>query len=237
MLPPGELPPPTWQRGNIRLWLGDSVAIAPKIEGVQAVIADPPYGLKYFHKHSSSKRTLGITKERQWHGKASMIQGDDAPFDPTPWLNFPQVCLWGGNHFAHRLPPKPLWLVWDKIVNPQTYGKLSFADCEMAWTNGKGTAKIYHHLWQGCRRAGEGSNKGGKLHPNQKPINLMAWCIDQLKVPTGALILDPYMSVGTTIIAAIRLGHPACGIEIDERFFHKAVARINAELDAAVHPQ
>jgi len=64
-----------------------------------------------------------------------------------------------------------------------------------------------------------------KDHPTQKPLALMAWCIDRL--PTEAkTILDPFMGSGTTGVAAISLGRQFVGIEIEPRYFDIACKRI-----------
>lgn len=222
--------------GRVALYNGDCLEIASSLQGVDALITDPPYGISYYHSGGGREGTHGLqggdivtAKAKAWSGKESMIIGDDKPFDPTPWLQYPVVILWGGNHFSDRLPKNPKWLIWDKIVVPETYGKFSFADCEMAWTNQKGTARIYKQLWQGCRREGE-SNAEGKLHPNQKPIALMQWCMDQAKLPESCTVLDPYMGSGSTIIAAIRTGRKAIGIEKDPKHFKTSVERITKEI-------
>lgn len=221
--------------GRVTLYLGDSLAIAPTLKGVDALISDPPYGISYFHSGGGGRSSTleggdpATARAKAYAGVGAMIIGDDKPFDPTPWLQYPSVILWGGNHFSDKLPKNPKWLIWDKIVVPETYGKFSFADCEMAWTNQKGTARIYKQLWQGCRREGE-SNAEGKLHPNQKPIMLMQWCMEEAKLPESCTVLDPYMGSGSTIIAAIRTGRRAIGIEMDPTHYEAAKARIINEL-------
>ena len=64
----------------------------------------------------------------------------------------------------------------------------------------------------------------------------MSWCMDMAKVQPGQLILDPYMGSGTTLIAAIRTGRRAIGIEIDERHFNTAVERVRRELAQPMLP-
>ena len=59
---------------------------------------------------------------------------------------------------------------------------------------------------------------------------LMQWCMEQARVPEGATVLDPYMGSGSTIIAAIRTGRKAIGIEKDPAHFKTAVERIKREL-------
>jgi len=73
-----------------------------------------------------------------------------------------------------------------------------------------------------------------RIHPAQKPVPLMAWCIEKTKLPKGSTILDPYMGSGTTGLAAIRLGMNFIGIERDAAHYKTACDRIAHELDGAL---
>jgi DNA modification methylase len=217
--------------GRVRLINGDCLDVLPTLGRVDACVTDPPYGISYFHSGGGGG---GIgnpeaARAKAFFSKSDMITGDNIPFDPSHLLHFKKIVLFGANHYSDKLPKSAKWLIWDKIVVPETYGKFSFADCEMAWTNAKGTARIYKHLWQGCRRSGE-SNKGGKLHPNRKPVELMMWCMNQIGVEKDDVVLDPYMGSGTTCLACLRLGFSFIGIEIDPRYFKVAVARVQAAM-------
>jgi site-specific DNA-methyltransferase (adenine-specific) len=88
---------------------------------------------------------------------------------------------------------------------------------------------MHSQLWRGlCVRGAE--NAQAKLHPTQKPVALMAWCIGQAKVPTASTVLDPYMGSGTTLRAAKDLGRKAIGIEIEERYCEIAAKRMAQEV-------
>ena len=63
---------------------------------------------------------------------------------------------------------------------------------------------------------------GPKLHPAQKPIELMMWCVQQ----TTGLVLDPYAGSFTTGLACLRLGRPYIGIEIDAGYFAVGLKRL-----------
>ncbi len=56
----------------------------------------------------------------------------------------------------------------------------------------------------------------------------MQWCIEQMKLPIGTTILDPYMGSGTTGVAAVALGYNFIGIERDAEYFKIAQERIDA---------
>ena len=64
-----------------------------------------------------------------------------------------------------------------------------------------------------------------RVHPTQKPIALMEWCIGHLPA-TAQTILDPFMGSGTTGVACARLGRRFIGIEIEPKYFDIACRRI-----------
>ena len=68
------------------------------------------------------------------------------------------------------------------------------------------------------------ANKEERLHPTQKPIQVMQWCLGFL--PNAQTILDPFMGSGTTGVACVKLGRSFIGIEIDEGYFDIACDRI-----------
>lgn len=204
--------------GPCTLYLGDCLKIAPTLEGVDAVISDPPYGIGYF------KGSGGKGKHTRRNIKR--IHGDDSPFNPLVWTKYKNVLLWGADHYAKRLP-RGRWLVWDKLNGIPSFD--SFSDVEVAWHNRTGAARIFHFLWKGICQ--QGDKAGGRVHPTQKPVPLMAWCIEQCNVPSGATVLDPYMGSGSTGIAAIRTGRRFIGIEIDPSHFETAVDRIRKEVE------
>jgi site-specific DNA-methyltransferase (adenine-specific) len=209
--------------GDATLYLGDCREILPTLGRVDAVVTDPPYGIGY---HA---RTIGASETRagrsQYEGEG--IIGDDTEFDPTLLLAFPTCVIWGGNHFADKLPPSSAWWVWDKRGDPAFYGKTTFADCEIAWTNCPGPARMYKQIWNGIVREGEEAARSGygRVHPTQKPERLMRWCVERIEAET---ILDPFMGSGTTGVACAKLGRKFIGIEIEERYFDIACRRIEA---------
>lgn len=214
--------------GTATLYCGDCREIVPTLPPVDALVTDPPYGVKERTQRASAGRSK--TKDgyfihaRDWPS----VIGDDEPFDPKPWLAIaPQAILWGGNHYASRLPNASKWLVWDKR---QETAPDDNADVELAWTNIGGVARMHRQLWRGiCRRGEENiASAGPRVHPTQKPVALMEWCLGF--VPTARLILDPFMGSGTTGVACLRRECAFIGIEIDPTYFETACRRLDTEL-------
>ena len=185
--------------GGQMLILGDSRLVVPTLPRPDAIVTDPPYG-------------IGITKSNRLaisRGMGGKVW-DDKPADLASLLAIGcQMIVWGGNYFD--LPPCRGPLVWDK----NNAGR-DFADFEMAWTNIDMVARriIFRPM----------NMDGGKLHPTQKPITVMEWCLGFL--PDAQTILDPFMGSGTTLVACQKLGRAGTGIEIDPDYFEIACRRV-----------
>lgn len=66
---------------------------------------------------------------------------------------------------------------------------------------------------------------GKNLHDTEKPVELMKILIENSSQP-GETVIDPFMGIGSTGIAANRLGRKFIGIELDEQYFNIAKKRI-----------
>ena len=196
---------------------------------VDAVVTDPPYGMAL----NTSYKSRGRSKLAECNDFPP-VHGDDKPFDPSPWLDFPIVCLFGANYYSDKLPARSKWLVWDKREGS---GINDGADIEMAWTKcRRGTVpRLFHHKWNGIIKASERDQR--RVHPTQKPVALMEWVFEQLGVPLGATILDPFCGSGTTGVACVKTGRRFIGIEIDPGYCEIARKRISEAVPDIVEIQ
>ena len=216
---------PTWQTddGSVKLYLGDCLKILSELEAgsVDAVVTDPPYGIDYNPRRSQGSAASGSRRLLE------RVKGDSQPFNPTPLLalSLPTM-FWGGNNFSSRLPDSSGWLVWDKRDAGSIFRGFIMSDVELAWTNVTQRTHVFSHRWCGHLRDSE---RDLFVHPTQKSVALMAWCLSFL--PDSKTILDPFMGSGTTGVACVRTGRKFIGIEIDEKYFTIAVNRIEAELN------
>ena len=208
--------------GNATLYLGDCRDILPTLPKVDAVITDPPYGIK---EHGGKVR-FGPASAAKGFGSHKDYQDlgwDNAPPDAELFASIlavaPIQIVWGANHFVSKIGlDASQWLVWHK----KGADKSGFADCELAWTNLGGAVRYFKYDWVGFGAINSGEKRE---HPTQKPVPLMEWCISQAGNP--AMILDPFMGSGTTGVAAMNLQREFIGIEREPKYFDIACRRID----------
>ena len=73
-------------------------------------------------------------------------------------------------------------------------------------------------------------NRNGKLHPTQKPVELLEYLIKTYS-NEGNTILDNCMGSGTTAIACIKEKRNFIGFELDKEYYDKACKRIKLEME------
>lgn len=193
--------------GNATLYLGDCRDILPTLDKVGAVVTDPPYGIGA-DKHAG-KAENGWT---QWEGESwDHERPSRDAFDAILACSKHQI-IWGGNYFTDFLPPTMQWLVWDKGQR-----NFSLADCEFAWSSQRKAARIF-------TLPRSRALQDGKVHPTQKSVHLMQWCLGFVK--DAETICDPFMGSGTTGVAAVQMGRKFIGIEREQKYFDIACERI-----------
>ena len=200
---------------DVTLYRGDCSEVLPTLGRVDAVITDPPYGIGSWN--STGGNSLGARECEQINRWDSRVAEHVLRLAIAA---APIAVCWGGNYLMDILGSCRAPLIWDKALRG-----MHFADGEMAWTNFTwGTLRILNFPLSA------GDTKGNRVHPTQKPIEVMRWSIEQTKTRPNDLILDPFMGSGTTGVAAVKLGRRFIGIEIDPGYFEIAKRRISEAL-------
>lgn len=203
---PGQL----WELGDHRLLCGDStkkedVDRVMGGEKADGVVTDPPYGIGYAGSMKLGQEKFGW---KQYEGGWDESRPTDEQI--TFISSFAkQVIIWGGNFFP-CLPVSAGWLVWNKIQR-----NFSMGEGELAWTNFKNSIRLFDLSRAACV-------SDGKVHPTQKSVELIKWCLDFID---GALIADFYSGSGTTIIACEQLGRKCRAIELNPGYVAVALQR------------
>jgi len=141
------------------------------------------------------------------------------------WFKVNPMPNWLGVRFTNATETL-IWAVRDRDSKKYTFNKEAARNyCYKDW--GK---KLAYNVWRipicsGTERLKD--EKGRRLHPTQKPEELMERIIT-ISTKPGDLILDPMAGVGTTGVVAKRLGRSFIMIEKDERYVSAALNRILA---------
>ena len=190
--------------GSHVLYRADCRDVLDEIGRVDAVVTDPPYGAncEKFNRPQFVKHRANSSWDRQTVPDELM----QSVIQTGKW-----AAIFGGNYYL--MPPSRCWLVWDKYQSG-----LSFADCELCWTNFPGSTRRLRF----ASRLND-SEKGD--HPTQKPVGVMSWVIGHIPGEPKT-IFDPFMGSGTTGVACANAGIRFIGIEREQDYFDTACKRI-----------
>ena len=206
--------------GSVVLFEGDAMSADFDFVAEQrcsmALVTDPPYGVRY-------QSNLGNTTSRAIVGDESTEARDEAlqrfRCGQSPSLVF-------GTWKVPRPAGVREVLIWSKGDWP------GMGDLSIPW--GRSHEEIYvlgsgfigHRTGTVLSENRISSAKGPKRHPTVKPVPLMERLL--ASIPESFTILDPFAGSGSTLVAALRLGRKAIGIEIDPIYFETASRRIAA---------
>lgn len=212
--------------GQATVIAGDTLDVLRHFEDGQfdAVVTDPPYGIKYRPNRFES------------------IANDDAPYvwwladahrvlrDGGALLCF---CRWdvqeafrvaiGWAGFTVRSQ-----VIWDRDTHGTGDVRGAFAPRhDVVWFATKGRFAFPNGRPASIVKAMRVS--GDELcHPNQKPVSLMRQLVRAV-TRRGDVILDPFAGSGSTLVAAAHEGRFAVGIELDQHYVEVAVERCRAQ--------
>lgn len=210
-------------------------------KSVDTIITDPPYFLSMGHAgNKENAKNSQLNSNRTFNDLAIC-----APFYKELFNEYRRVLKddghfyfftdWRGYAFYFplinaALPVRNL-IVWDKKSGPGSYYSYAhefviFGTAAPKLRNKGGT----NVLRMAAFSSGAKSTNGEKVHPTQKPVELIAKFIEDSTEP-GAVILDTFMGSGTTAVACLRTGRSFIGFELDEGYHAIAQQRIAEEVD------
>ena len=202
---------PYWEDVNrgLRIFCADCRDILPTFADGEfgSVVTDPPYGIGFADwdippDSAILQQCLRVAEGTvlmfgSWREPAwSHFQGLQPRFD--------RMAVWAKRYFGPevdglRTQWSPMWL-WRPCPNG-----------------------LVSDLWQQGFQPGAKADPDCPRHKTPKPVFLT---VELLRRLGGRSTLDPYMSSGTTLVAAAKLGIPAVGIEISERYCEMARCRL-----------
>jgi DNA modification methylase len=230
--------------GAATLWHGDSRELLGRIPdaSVDLICTDPPYNLG-----SYSTGNIEMSWRKAFNN--DVAAWDQEPFAPEAWLDeFRRVLKPTGTLFAftsynllgrwHAAFDPAFdtfqFVVWHKTNPPPKLRRAGFLNsCELivaCWDQGHtwnfGRQRDMHNFIEAPICAGRERLKD-PVHPTQKPLRVLRQLVEWATQP-GDLVLDPFMGVGSTGVAALELGRRFVGIELDETYVEAARRRVDA---------
>lgn len=197
---------------DVTLHLGDAVEIVPSLQ-YDCIVSDPPYGMAFRSNHRIEKHEA-IAND----GNAELLAW--ACTLPAPHSRY-LFCRWDN---LQDVPLPKSCVTWVK-------NNWSMGDLEHEHGRQTEIALFYPgelHVWPKGRPNDViiAPRTGNEHHPTEKPVQLMRAIIEW----TSGVILDPFMGSGSTGVAAVSIGRPFVGVELDVKHFDTACRRISAEL-------
>lgn len=183
---------------------------------IDLVLTGPPYGIDYGGQLKGKGDCNGGIDKNGWRGWNAPEWDKERPseeiFKEILRVSKNQI-IWGGNYFADLLPASQGWLVWNKGQRD-----FSLADGELAWTSFDRALRIFDYS-----RAK--ALQDGKIHPTQKPLQLMQWCLEKGS-KEGDLVADFFSGSGTTAVACYNTKRKFICVEKDFDYWKASCKRL-----------
>jgi site-specific DNA-methyltransferase (adenine-specific)/modification methylase len=231
------------EQENFNIYHADAFEEIKKIEdqSVDLILTDPPYNLGQY-----STGNIKMSWRKDFNN--DIAHWDKTSFVPSDWvMEFKRILSSKGNIFAftsYNLLGK--WheafdpefdtfqfVVWHKTNPPPKIYRSSFLNsCELiicCWNKGHTwnflSQKDMHNFIESPICMGEERLKGKYSHPTQKPIKVLSHFIN-IASNEGDTVFDPFMGVGSTGVASIKLNRKFIGFEIEENYYEAAANRL-----------
>lgn len=219
---------PYYQDDYVTLYHGDCVEVSPTTGQVDLIVTDPPYGVDF---------------KSGW-GSHSKIANDDGTADVRAMIltavkqlkRSRHAYIFGEWDFAGSNLTAQTELIWDKgivgmgdLTSPwgKSHEPITFAIHQTSKANrARGSGGLSARMRQGTVLRVDRTNSGSaKRHPTEKPVQLLRQLVESSS-SFGETVFDPFVGVGSTLVAATLEGRKSIGIELNERYCEVAAQRL-----------
>lgn len=210
---------------------GDSLTLLRQFDDacVDAIITDPPYGIRYQSNFGKHRRYNGISNDKLpfiwWLYDGYRVLKDGGCLLCFSRWDVQQVFTQAMQIAGFIVKSS---IVWDKTVGGMGDLKAQFAPSyetiifaikgKYAFPGGRPNDVLRQLKVNSCHM----------IHPNQKPVELMEQLIEATTRPTD-LILDPFAGCGSTLVAAKNKGRRYIGIELESDYCEIARKRLDVK--------
>jgi site-specific DNA-methyltransferase (adenine-specific) len=207
---------------GVTLYLGDMREIVTGLPQVDSIITDPPYGISLKPQRGLTEAIQGDSRDEARQLWGALVEATTRLAKPDSahlfWSGWSET--WTKEILAEHLTVKSC-IVWAK--NMFGIGYYTRPQHEFAWYCHKGKPPLPREpmsdLW-------EVPKVHAPIHSCEKPEALMRAGVRLCESTGNGIVLDPFMGVGTTGSAAVRLGRRFIGIELEPSYFDIACRRI-----------
>ncbi|MFO0835789.1 MAG: site-specific DNA-methyltransferase [Phycisphaerales bacterium] len=215
------LPTPRSERvviGPATLYRADCFEVLPRLDPVDAVVTDPPYGIGFTYRSCDDDPANYDILMRRLVPELIRVTGNGPCF---VWQSPLKAGRW------HTYFPRGYRIIAACKVYPARRGQrpcLSW-DPVIFWS---GRSKLAHELprdWVVNDLTPWDGYTGGNPVPCPRPLAQVRYFCDSISAQT---VLDPFMGSGTTGVAAVLAGQRFVGVERDPVYFEYACRRIES---------
>lgn len=212
---------------------------------IDLILTDPPYNLSPY-----STGNIKLTWRKEINN--DLAEWDKNSFNPREWASeFQRVLKPTGNLLAftsYNLLGKwhevfdPVFdtfqfFVWHKTNPVPKIRRAGFLNsCELVvcmWNKGHtwnfSSQKEMHNFFESPICMGK-ERVQSPFHPTQKPIRVLKHLIN-IASNEGDVILDPFMGVASTGVAALESDRQFIGVELDPEYYRAGARRLRAAVE------
>lgn len=217
---------PQYQREGVTLYSGDCLEILPTLDtgSIDAVITDPPYGVKLKGKRTKRPGSLVNTGYKSLDDNEALVMKVAIPAVKLCIKLFGRVLVMPGTRYLWKYPePRDIGCVFNpsgagfgrwgfRCFHPILY----YGPCPYLASSAGARPNSFKDIAAGEKVEG---------FPCPKPLRWMEWLVQRGSL-LGDTVLDPFMGSGTTGVACVRTDRNFIGIEINPDYFEIARQRI-----------
>jgi len=230
---------PYYTGHGAELYLGDCLEILPTLTiTADLIVTDPPYGINFVSNRGIETGTRPQQRFSKIKGDENTDMGRSGVVAALRYLrprrHFYVFGSWRASDFPDNAGGNTE-LIWDKT-------ELGIGDLSVPWGAQHETIFFAVNTVSAAqRRQGDGNGaarlrrgtvlryqrrigKQNRSHPTEKPVSLLRELIESSS-RQGELVLDPFVGIGSTCVAAAVEGRRSIGIEIEERYLEVAAKR------------
>lgn len=226
---------PYYDDGQCVIYHGDCRDVAPSLapESVDLLLTDPPYGMAFQSGWTAAKQVVRSDGVRQG---VRILRTALNELEPAfaPDMHALVFCHWESwpdfyDNLCHLFTIRNA-LVWSKTGGGMGDLRHEYAkDYEIVLFGARSRGRELNGIRRGAVLEHKRVSGAARHVPFEKPVGLLRGFVER-HTPLSALVLDPFMGSGPTLVAAKEAGRKAIGIEIEERYCEIAAKRLAQEV-------